>query len=152
MKKLIPLLLSSVLLVAVGACNKAKTTADAPNTTDNNGPPPATNTAQNSQKDASSDLRKKQLNSDIQAREQRNDAAGNQNNRADGDLKSEVRDKLEANLPSSKLTVDAKDGNVTVSGTVPTKRQLAEVAPLAKQIKGVNQVTVKATVAPAQNK
>lgn len=53
---------------------------------------------------------------------------------------------------TSKLTVDAKDGTVTIAGTVPTKEQLAKVQPLAKEIKGVKAVNVKATVALAQNK
>lgn len=151
MKKILPLLLSSALLASVVACN-AKTASNAPNSTDNNGQPPATNTAQTNQNDATNGVRKKQIESDIRAREQRNDTGGNQEKRADGDLQSEVRDKLEANLPASKLTVDAKDGNVTIAGTVPTQQQLAKVQPLAKEIKGVKSVNVKATVAPAQNK
>ncbi len=151
MKKYFPFLLSGVLLTGIAACN-AKTTSDAPNTTDSNGQVPSAQTAQNSQKDATSDVRKKQIESDIRAREQRNDAAGNQEKRADGDIESEVRGKLEANLPASKLTVDSKNGDVTIVGTVPTQAQLNKVEPLAKEIKGVNKVAVKATVAPAQNK
>lgn len=151
MKKILPLLLSSALLAGVVACN-AKTASNAPNSTDNNGQQPATNTAQTNQGDATSEVRKKQIESDIRAREQRNDTGGDQEKRADGDLESEVRGKLEANLPASKLTVDSKDGNVTIAGTVPTQQQLAKVQPLAKEIKGVKSVNVKATVAPAQNK
>ena len=150
MNKLASILLSSFLLLSVAACNNAKTTSTAPNSTENNGQVPETEDAKNSQKDATSDVRKRQLESDIRAREQRNDAAGNQEERADGDLESEVRSKLEANLPASKLTVDAKDGAVTVSGTVPTQEQLGKVQPLAKQIQGVKSVAVKATVAPTK--
>lgn len=152
MKKMMPLLLSSVLLVSVAACNNAKTASDAPNSTDTNGQVPKAENAQNSQKDATSEVRKKQMEADIRAREQRNDAGGDQMKRADGDLESEVRTKLEANIPNGKLTVDSKDANVTVSGTVPTQAQLAKVEPLAKQIKGVKNVVVKATVAPPKNK
>ncbi|MGA7932723.1 MAG: BON domain-containing protein [Kovacikia sp.] len=150
MKKIVPFLLGSALVITLGACN-AKTASNAPNSTDNNGQPPATNTAQTNQNDATSDTRKKQIESDIRAREQRNDVGGDQMKRADGDLESEVRGKLEANIPSSKLTVNAKDGAVTVSGTVSTREQLAKVEPLAKEIKGVKTVAVKATVAPPQN-
>lgn len=150
MKKIVPFLVSGVLLLGVAACdNNAKTTSDAANSTATNGQAPSQETAQNSQADATSKVRKDQLNSDIRAREQRNDMVGNQDERADGDLESEVRSKLEANLPASKLTVDAKDGVVTVSGTVPTQAQLQKVEPLAKQIKGVKTVAMKATVAPA---
>lgn len=151
MKKIMPLLLSSVVLVSAAACNNAKTTSTAPNSTDTNGQVPQAENAQNAQKDATNEVRKKQMESDIRAREQRNEAGGDKMKRADGDLESEVRTKLEANIPNSKLTVDAKDGAVTVAGTVPTQAQLAKVEPLAKQIKGVKNVAVKATVAPPTN-
>jgi osmotically-inducible protein OsmY len=152
MKKIIPLLLGGVLLVSTAACNNAKTTSDAPNTTDNNGQVPKAQDAKTAQDDASNTIRKKQMESDIRAREQRNDTGGDQMKRADGDLESEVRTKLEANIPNGKLTVDAKNGDVTVAGSVPTQAQLAKVEPLAKQIKGVKTVAVKATVAPPVEK
>jgi len=151
MKKITSLLLSGVVLAALAACN-AKTASNAPNSTDNNGQPPTTNTSQTNQNDASSGIRKKQIESDIRAREQRNKVGGDQMKRNDGDLESEVRDKLEANIPASKLTADAKDGAVTVSGTVPNQDQIGKIAPLAQQIKGVKSVTVKATVAPPKDK
>jgi osmotically-inducible protein OsmY len=151
MKKIFPLLFGGALIAVLGACD-AKTASNAPNSTENNGQAPATNTAQTNQNDASNDVRKKQIESDIRAREQRNDAGGDNAKRADGDLESEVRGKLEANIPSSKLTVDSKDGAVTVAGTVANQDQLNKVEPLAKQIKGVKSVAVKATVAPPKNK
>lgn len=149
MKKIIPLFLGSLLVAGLAACN-AKTASDAPNSTANNGQPPTTNTANTNKNDATSQVRKNQIESDIRAREQRNKAMGNPNERADGDLESEVRGKLEANIPKSKLTVDAKDGAVTVAGTVPTQNDLNKIDPLSRQIKGVKSVAVKATVAPAQ--
>jgi osmotically-inducible protein OsmY len=150
MKKIIPFLLTGFLMVAASACSTAKTTSDAPNSTDNSGQVPTAQGAQTAQDDAQSDVRQKQLDSDIRAREQRNDTTGGDADRANGDLQSEVRSKLEANIPNGKLAVDAKDGAVVVSGTVQTQDQLDKIEPLAKEIKGVNSVTVKATVAPAQ--
>jgi hyperosmotically inducible periplasmic protein len=150
MKKLTPFLLSGCLLLGATACDTAKTNTEAPNTTQETTQAPAQNTAQKTQGDAQSELRKKQLNSDIRAREQRNDATGGDTDRADGDLKSEVRSKLEANLPASQLAVDAKDGAVTVSGTVPTQAQLDRIAPLTKEIKGVKKTTVNVKVAPVK--
>ena len=152
MKKIIPLLLGGFLLVSTAACNNAKTTSDAPNTTDKNGQVPKAQDAKTAQDDASNDVRKKQMESDIRAREQRNNASGDPMKRADGDLESEVRTKLEANIPNGKLVVDAKNGDVTVAGTVPVQAQLAKIEPLAKQIKGVKNVAVKATVAPPVEK
>lgn len=150
MKKIVPWVLGGVLMLTAAACNNAKTTSDAPNTTDRSGEVQDTKEAKTAQDDASSDVRKKQMESDIRAREQRNKAMGNPEERADGDLESEVRTKLEANIPNGKLTVDAKDGDVTVAGTVPKQDQLNKIEPLAKQIKGVKKVAVKATVAPPQ--
>ncbi len=146
MKKIVPSLLSGLLVAGLAAC-AAKTSSDAPNSTANNGQPPAASTANTNKNDATSNTRLNQLNSDIRAREQRNKAGGDQLERADSDLKSEVRDKLEANIPKSNITVDAKDGTVTVSGTVPTQNDWNKIDPLAKQIKGVKGVVVKASVA-----
>ena len=150
MNKFALFLLSGCLMVAVSACTTAKTTSDAPNSTENNGQVPTEQGAQTAQNDAQNDVRQKQLESDIRAREQRNDATGGDADRADGDLQSEVRSKLEANLPNSKLAVDAEDGVVKISGTVQNQEQLDKIEPLAKEIKGVQSVAVEATVAPAQ--
>jgi hyperosmotically inducible protein len=142
-------LLGSFLALSVVACNNvAKTSSEAPSP----GTAPETvdkPTAQTTQNDATSEMRRKQLNSDIRAREQRNDAGGDQSVRADGDLESEVRSKLEANLPASALAIDAKDGAVTVTGSVVNEDQLQKIEPLAKEIKGVKSVTVNATIAVA---
>ncbi|MCC3446489.1 MAG: BON domain-containing protein [Microcoleus sp. PH2017_15_JOR_U_A] len=151
MNKLTPILISGLLLFGAAACTEgAKTSADAPNSTTENvkSPPPAEN-VQKTQSDATSDVRKAQANSDIRAREQRNNVTGGDASRADGDLKSEVRSKLEVNITKGALTVEAKDGAVTVGGTVPNQTDLAKIEPLAKEIKGVKSVNVTAVVAPA---
>ncbi len=150
MKKVISTLIGSALVLSLAACSTAKTSADAPNSTNTNGQTPATDTAQTNQGDAENGVRKAQLDSDIRAREQRNDAGGDQMKRADGDLASEVRSKLEANIHPGNLAVEAKDGAVTIAGTVPTKEQFDKIEPLAKEIKGVTSVNVKATIVPAQ--
>ena len=69
--------------------------------------------------------------------------------RTDADLASEVRSKLEANLPASFLTVEANDGVVTVAGTVPTQEQYERIEPLAREIRGVQKVNIQAKVQPA---
>ena len=178
MKKFTSLLLSSVLLLGTVACqNDAKTSSDAPNSagaSPSAGAPdamsstaaspgasapdamsstatsPAASTVETTKNDAQSDVRKAQLNSDIRAREERNNTTGGDTDRADGDLESEVRSKLEANIPKSLLAVDAKEGAVTVSGTVPNQQDLSKIEPEAKKIKGVKSVTNKATVAQAK--
>jgi hypothetical protein len=151
MNKLTPILLSGILLFGGAACTEgAKTSADAPSsTTENTTSPPPAETVQKTQGDATSQIRQNQANSDIRAREQRNNVTGGDAIRADGDLESEVRSKLEVNITKGQLTVEAEEGVVTVGGTVPNQTDLAKIEPLAKEIKGVKQVNVTAVVAPA---
>jgi len=129
-------------------CNDARTTSDAPDSVDQNAQSPTAQGTQSAMDDAQSDTRAKQLDADIRANEQRNDAMGGDTKRSDGDLASEVRSKLEANIPGGNLTVEAKEGVVTVAGTVPTQDQIAKIQPLAMEIKGVKSVMVKAAVRP----
>lgn len=154
MNKFIPLIITGVIAVSAFGCEAppSKTSADAPSQTSESPNTPTKETAQKTQEDATGKVRKDQIESDIRAREQRNDATGGDTKRADADLKSEVRGKLEANLPASQLTIDAKEGAVTVAGTVPTQEQLNKIPTLAQQIKGVKSVKVNAKVAPAQPK
>ena len=150
MKKLTTILLTSFLLIGTAACsNLNKTSANANDGGVANAP--TKSEAQQDYGDARSQIRRNQLNEDIQAREQRNDFFNNGSayHRNDSDLKSEVRDKLEANLPASELTVDSQNGIVTVTGTVPTSEQLARIQPLAQQIKGIRGVNVEAIIAAA---
>ncbi|MEH2288397.1 BON domain-containing protein [Nostoc sp.] len=149
MKKLTPFVISCLLVFGVAACdNASKTSESAPSNPNEAAQTPSAKTTDASQKDAQSDVRRRQLNEDIRAREQRNNATGGDTTRAKGDLESEVRSKLEANIPKSQLTVNAADGGVvTVAGTVTNQQELAKIEPEAKKIKGVKSVVVKATVA-----
>jgi osmotically-inducible protein OsmY len=152
MKKLTPLLISCFLVFGASACqNPSKTAESAPDNPNQALQAPSPEATEAAQKDAQSEVRRRQLNEDIRAREQRNNSSGGDTDRATADLASEVRSKLEANIPNGQLTVTAvKDGTVTVSGTVTNQEQLAKIQSLAKEIKGVKNVVVKAQVAPAQ--
>lgn len=154
MKNITSFLIGVLLLFGTAACqNPAKTSESAPGNTEEKTEAPKTDTVKDSQEDAQNDVRKDQLNSDIRARENRNNMTGGDADRAQGDLESEVRSKLEANIPKSQLSVEATDeGAVTVAGTVTEQGQLEKIEPLAKEIKGVKQVIVKATVAKPVNK
>lgn len=149
MRKITPLLLSILLLLGITSCDNAKTSSNAPNSTEQTGEVPRDETIQANKRDATSQLRRDQLNSDIRAREERNNATGGGADRANSDLASEVRSKLEANIPSSQLTVAAKDGSIIVAGTVQTQEQLNKIDSLAREIKGVTSVQVTAKIAPA---
>jgi osmotically-inducible protein OsmY len=154
MKKFIPLLLSSVLVIGAAGCqNAAKTSASAPDNTSESPKSPDVQTTQTNQNDAQSQIRKDQLNSDIRAHEQRNNATNNGGTDRNGNaLASEVRDKLEANIPDSQLAVQAKNGTVTVAGTVANPKDLSKIVPEASKIKGVKNVVNKASVAPPKTK
>ena len=154
MKKLTTALLTSLLVFGTAACsNIEKTSASADKPAGMTHNVPTKPEAQQDLEDAQSQIRRKQLDEDIQAREQRNDFFNNGSayNRSDSDFASEVRDKLEANLPSSELTIEAQQGVVTVTGTVPTQEQLVRIKPLAKEIKGVRGVNVEANVLTARS-
>lgn len=143
-----PLVLSILLATTISACSTAKTSSDAPDTTTGTGQATNTEGTKNTKDDAQDPIRKKQIESDIRAREQRNKLGGDQSKRSAEDLASEVRGKLEANIPNSKLSVDAKDATVTISGSVANQAQLDKIKPLALEIKGVKNVLVKAAVKP----
>ncbi len=144
--------LSIVLLAMAGCQQAAQTSNEAPDATASQIDTPKIDSAQSAQNDATSKLRQDQLNSDIRAREQRNNTMnkGAASSRSDTDLASEVRSKLEANLPASALAVTAKSGAVMVTGTVPTQAQFDRIDKLAKEIKGVSAVSIKVAVAPAK--
>ncbi len=153
MKKLSTFLMSCLLIFGAAACQTpAKTSADAPNTTEVTTTitdPEATQAAKN---DAQDIIRRRQLNADIRAREQRNNWSGGGTNRNPRDLESEVRSKLEANIPNGHLAVEAKeDGTVHVTGTVANKQQLNKISPLAREIKGVTFVVQNVTIAEQKN-
>jgi osmotically-inducible protein OsmY len=149
-RKVASSVLIGLVIATVGACTDAKTTSDAPNSVTTT-QTPATQSTVAAKADAQSDIRAKQLDADIRAKEQRNNAMGNPQNRNDNDLASEVRSKLEANIPGGNLTVASKDAVVTVAGTVSNLDQLSKIQKLAMEIKGVKSVTIKAAVASQPN-
>lgn len=148
MKKLISVLLGSILALTAVACEDvSKTGSSAPNSTDSNG---GQLDAQNNQNDAAKEVRQSQIESDTRARNERNSAVGNPNERTDSDLESLVRNQLETKFPSSQLAVDSEKGVVTISGQVASQAELGEISTVAMQVPGVKGVDVKATVSSPQ--
>lgn len=147
MNKLTQLLLGGALLFGAVACDVARTSGDAPTSEDEVVEEPAQ--VEETLEDATSEVRQEQLDSDIRAREQRNDVFGEQEVRADSDIESEVRAKLEVNIPRSKLTVDAEDGAVMITGTVPGEKEYSTIEPLAREITGVDTVQLDVEIVPA---
>jgi osmotically-inducible protein OsmY len=145
MKKITPFLLGLAVLFGAGACQDvSRTSADAPVTPEGTVDEPAQ--VGETYDDARNETRRAQLDSDIRAREQRNDVMGDPLERADSDLASEVRSKLEANIPRGKLAVFAEDGVVTVTGTVPNQDEYNSIPVFAEEILGVKEVKVDVQV------
>jgi len=128
MKKMIPFVLGSFLLLGATACNEN------PNTSATDG----------------NDVRSGQRESDARARDQRSDLnpttdSGQQNT---GDLAVDVRNSLESKLPGSRLAVnvDGNNGMATIDGSVVNQEQFDEIKPLVMAFEGIKSVDVKAEI------
>lgn len=129
MKKLIPVLVSSILLVGIFGCQEATKTG-----TENSG---NTNATTKPVKEATQKTATTVKNTTNKTKTINN--------------KNLILSKLEEKIPGSKLTVEDQAGVVTVKGTVPTAADLKKIAPLVKQQKGVRSVKVEAKVASAKS-
>lgn len=154
MKKLTPFLIGCLIAIGAAACQDvSKTSSEAPNNVNEAAEAPAPQATEAALEDAQSELRRRQLNEDIRASEQRNNIFndGKATGRDENNLESEVRSKLEANIPNSHLAIAAEEnGKITVTGTVTNQAQLDKIEPLAKEIKGVTTVVNQAVVAQAK--
>jgi hyperosmotically inducible periplasmic protein len=131
MKKLISVLVSGILLVGTFGCQEAtKTGTETPGTT---------NEANKPAKEATQKTATTIKNTTDKAKK---GVAGATNN-----IQTLVGNKLKEKIPGSKLTVENKDGVVTVTGTVPTEANLKKIEPLVKKLQGVKSVKVEAKVA-----
>lgn len=150
MKNLTTLLLTSLLGLSVAACgNVARTNPGAPRSIDTVGEAPGLDRVLQNKSDSTSPIRRAQANADIRAREQRyNVFSRGEGARSDRDLQSQVRSKLEVNLPMSQLAVQSNEGVVTVVGYVQTQQALERIEPLAREIRGVRGVNVQAQIGP----
>lgn len=147
MKKIALMLLSGTLMFGVAACDTARTSVEAPDSMNDSAENPAE--VDETLEDATSEVRQDQLSSDIRAREERNELFGDEEVRADSDIESEVRAKLEANIPRSKLTIDAEDGAVSIVGSVPGEKEYETIEPLANEIQGVDSVSIDVEIVPS---
>lgn len=149
MNKFTLLCLTGVLSLGVSACGDvARTSTSAPDSINEVGNPPDLDTVLRNESDATNPIRRAQANADIRAREQRYNVFREGKERSDRNVQSEVRSKLEVNLATSQLAVQANQGIVTVTGYVQTQENLERIEPLAREIRGVRDVNVQAEVGP----
>jgi hyperosmotically inducible periplasmic protein len=140
MKKIIPFLVSGILMVGAVACQQdASKTSDAGTTNE----APAT-TAKEATSKTATDTATKTTN----AAKGTADGAKTAVTGAGG-VKTIVKNRLEEKFPGSKLSVEEKEGVLTVKGTVPDQATLKKIEPAVKEYKfqGVKTVKVEATVA-----
>ncbi|MBW4600940.1 MAG: transport-associated protein [Calothrix sp. FI2-JRJ7] len=147
MKKIIPFLVSGILMVGAVACQQdasktsdAGTTNEAPATTAKE----ATSKTADNAKTTVTDTATKTTNA---AKGSANDAKTAVTGA--GGVKTIVKNRLEEKFPGSKLSVEEKEGVLTVKGTVPDEATLKKIEPAVKEYKfqGVKTVKVEATVA-----
>ncbi len=95
------------------------------------------------QKDATSDMRHKQIESDMRARM---DRAKTTKKMSNGDVESLVRNKLELEMPKRSLNVKAHNGSVTLEGKVGSKAEANQAVHFAKGVPGVKHVYSKLAI------
>ncbi|MEH2292560.1 BON domain-containing protein [Nostoc sp.] len=133
MKKLIPLLVSSILVVGTFGCQEApKTGSETPNTTNEAAQAPASPASQVNQ-----------TTTNVPVKETAEKTAAT---KAKGDLKTEVSKNLNKGLPGNKLQVENKEGEIILKGTAASKQELQKAETLAKEVQGVKTVKVEAKV------
>lgn len=140
MKKIIPFLVSGILMVGAVACQQdASKTSDAGTTNE----APAT-TAKEATSKTATDTATKATNAAKGTADGAKTAATGA-----GGVKTIVKNRLEEKFPGSKLSVEEKEGVLTVKGTVPDQATLKKIEPAVKEYKfqGVKSVKVEATVA-----
>jgi len=141
MKKLIPLLVSSILVVGTFGCQEApKTGSETPSTNEGAQAPvkPASQTNQTADKTTPS-----AVSSDTKVK---TDAEKMAVTKANGDLKTEVSKKLNKGLPGNKLEVENQEGEIILKGTASSVEELQKAETLAKEVQGVKLVKVEAKV------
>jgi hyperosmotically inducible periplasmic protein len=137
MKKLIPFIISGVLVIGAVGCDNGAKNAEAPSTTNETTAPA---------KEASQTTTGKET----AAKPGTDKVAGIAKTAVQTGLAGEVSKKLKDSLPGSKLSAEIKDGVVTVKGTVPSEAELKKIEPLISKLKGVKSVKVEAKVDSAK--
>ncbi|GBE92517.1 BON domain-containing protein [Nostoc cycadae] len=139
MKKLVPFIISSILLVGAFGCQETpKDAAKTPNTNNESSPAsvkPASQTTQTTDKAPKTTTEK--------TAETKNTPV---TTKSESELKKEVTKKLKADLPNNQLEVEAKAGDIVIKGTAASSTELQKAEKLVKEVQGVKSVKVEAKV------
>jgi len=146
MKKLIPFLVSGILLVGTIGCQEATKTGSE---TETGAPAKEASTTDGAMKGDA--MKGDAMKGDaMKGDAMKGDAMKGDAMKGGTDTKSLVNSKLTEKIPGSKLAAEDKDGVVTVTGTVPTSADMKKIEPAVKEVKGVKSVKVEATVGTAK--
>ncbi|MCC5646532.1 BON domain-containing protein [Nostoc sp. CHAB 5824] len=146
MKKLILLLVSSILVVGTFGCQEApKTGSETPSTTNEAAQAPAKPASQTNQtaKIPGTETTPLAASTDTKVKTDSEKTAAT---RVKSDLKTEVSTKLNKGLPGNKLQVENKEGEIILKGTAASAEELKKAETLAKEVQGVKTVKVEAKV------
>lgn len=141
MKKLIPFLVSSVLLAGMVGCQEApKTGLETTGTTSETLAVPA--------KPASDTTRiiDNSTATPTATPTATSTATPSATSTSTTDLKTEISKKLKASLPENKLEVVNKNGAIILKGTATSQQEITQAETLIKEIVGVKSVKVEAEV------
>ena len=150
MKKLILLLVSSILVVGTFGCQEAsKTGSETSNTTNETAQAPATPASQINQT-ADKTIAKipgtQKTPEGVSTDTIKTDSEKTVAAKAKSNLKTEVSEKLNKGLPGNKLQVENKEGEIILKGTATSTEELQKAETLAKEVQGVKTVKVEAKV------
>ena len=141
MKKLIPFLVSSVLLAGMVGCQEApKTGSETTGTTSETPAVPA--------KPASDTTRiiDNSTATPTTTPTATSTATPSATSTSTTDLKTEISKKLKASLPENKLEVVNKNGAIILKGTATSQQEITQAETLIKEVAGVKSVKVEAKV------
>jgi osmotically-inducible protein OsmY len=141
MKKLIPFLVSSVLLAGMVGCQEAPKTGSETTGTTNETPTvpakPASDTTRIIDNSTATPTATPTATST---------ATPSATSTSTTDLKTEISKKLKASLPENKLEVVNKNGAIILKGTATSQQEITQAETLIKEVAGVKSVKVEAEV------
>ncbi|MFN6461514.1 MAG: BON domain-containing protein [Nostoc sp. DedVER02] len=146
MKKLILLLVSSILVVGTFGCQEApKTGSETPSTTNEAAQVPAKPASVTNETAKLPAIQTTPLaaGTDTKVKTSSEKTAAT---KVKSDLKTEVSTKLNKGLPGNKLQVENKEGEIILKGTATSAEELKKAETLAKEVQGVKTVKIEAKV------
>ncbi|MBE8966811.1 BON domain-containing protein [Nostocales cyanobacterium LEGE 12452] len=146
MKKLILLVVSSILVVGTFGCQEApKAGSETPSTTNEAAQAPAKPASQTNQTAKVPETQATPLAASTGTKV-KTDSEKTAATKVKSDLKTEVSAKLNKGLPGNKLQIENKEGEIILKGTATSVEELKKAETLAKEVQGVKTVKIEAKV------